>query len=65
MKVSIKFKSFGKFFEEDISNFEDDQMDEATCLNVNKTNYDYLKQTLTDKQLLELIKQNPSWLEFI
>lgn len=65
MKEKIIFKCFKEFFETDISKRDEDEMDESVMLNVNKQNWEYLKQTLTKKQLHEMIEKNPSWLEFI
>lgn len=65
MKNLIKFKSFSGFVEVDISKWKEDEFDKKICLNVNKKNWDLLKETLTDKKLMKIVKQNPCWLEFI
>ena len=65
MKEKIIFKCFKESFEIDISRRNEDEMDESVMLNVNKKNWEYLKQTLTKKELHKMIEKNPSWLEFI
>jgi hypothetical protein len=64
MKTVLKFKNYGRVNEIDISNYEEDLMDNKTFLNINQVNWEYLKDILTKEQLLELIENNPNWLEF-
>lgn len=64
MKTVLKFKNYGRVNEIDISNYEEDLMDNKIFLNINQVNWEYLKDILTKEQLLELIENNPNWLEF-
>ena len=65
MKNVIKFRCYDKICETDLTkSIEEDEMDENLFLNVTQKNWDYLKSRFSEEQLLEIIKKNPSWMEF-